>query len=288
MRNTLVDPELLVHIPLFALMDKQELSLLAENLDYKKCIAGQTIFSLGDPGNTMYIVRSGEVELFLRDEDGERVTLEFVQPGQIFGELSLLDDEPRSASAVAVRNTEMYVVDRHDLQMLVKAHPHAALDMLTMLGKRIREANQLVRHRTAKNVNEVVEQKPLSWGERLSDTLTAMSGSIKFVYASLAWFLIWIIINSGIIPGIAAFDPYPFSFLTMVVSLEAIFLSLFVLISQNRQAERDRIRNDIEYDVNLKAEVEIRGLMKQVEDLQRLVIQHLANDDEDNLANTAE
>lgn len=286
--HTLVDPELLVHIPLFALMDKQELALLAENLDFKRCIAGQTIFSLGDAGNTMYIVKSGEVELFLRDEDDERVTLEFVQPGQIFGELSLLDDEPRSASAVAVRNTDLYVVDRHDLQMLVKAHPHSALDMLAMLGKRIREVNQLVRHRTAKNVNEIVEQKPLSWGEQLSDKLTQLSGNIKFVYASLAWFAIWIILNTGIIPGVQAFDPFPFGLLTMIVSLEAIFLSLFVLISQNRQAERDRIRNDIEYDVNLKAEVEIRALMKQVEELQKLIIQHIATNNEDNQARTAD
>jgi uncharacterized membrane protein len=287
MRSAFIDPELLVHIPLFALMDKQELTLLAENLDYKKCIAGQTIFSLGDPGNTMFIVKSGEVEVFLRDEDGERISLEFVQPGQIFGELSLLDDEPRSASAVAVRNTEMYVVDRYDLQMLVKTHPHAALDMLAILGKRIREANTLVRHRTAKNVNEVVEQT-LSWGERLADRLTAVSGSIKFVYASFIWFATWIVLNAHIIPGLEPFDPFPFGLLTMIVSLEAIFLSLFVLLSQNRQAERDRIRNDIEYDVNLKAEVEIRALMRQVEDLQKLIIQHIATSNEENQAQTAE
>ncbi|MBX3066865.1 MAG: DUF1003 domain-containing protein [Anaerolineae bacterium] len=283
-----IDPEVLTHIPLFALMDKQELEVLAENLEYRRFLAGQTIFADGDRGDSMFIVKSGEVEVFLRDDDDQRVSLEFVQPNQIFGELALLDNEPRSASAIATRNTELFVVDRHDLQILVRSHPHAALDMLAMLGKRIREANSLVRQRTARNVNAILEQQPLSLGERISDFLTRIAGHIYFVYFSLIWFGVWIVFNLGIIPRIEPFDPFPFGLLTMIVSLEAIFLSLFVLISQNRQTERDRIRNDIEYEVNLKAEVEIRSLMKQVEDLQRLILDHLGGEMNDKADRTAD
>jgi uncharacterized membrane protein len=271
-----IDPALLSHIPLFALLDAQGLQVLAENLDYKRYLAGQTIFSAGDTGSTMYIVSTGEVELWLRDEDGERVTLQRVQPGQMFGELALLDDEPRSASAIATQNAGLYIVDRQDLQMLVRTQPDAALDMLAMLGRRVREANQLVRQRTARNVNAVFEERKLGLGERLSDMLTGIAGHIYFVYFCIIWFAVWIALNSNLLPGLTAFDPFPYGLLTMIVSLLAIFLSLFVLISQNRQAERDRVRNDIEYEVNLKAELEIRTLMRQVEELQKVVIQHIA------------
>jgi CRP-like cAMP-binding protein len=261
-------------IALFALLDKSELDSLAAQLDYKKYLAGQMIFSAGDTGSTMYVVISGEVELFLEDDDEQRVSLQFVQPGMIFGELALLDDEPRSASALAVRPTEVFIVDRSDLMMLVRSHPAAALDMMAMLGRRIREANALVRNRVARNVNVAVKAHRITFGERLSDLLVRVAGNIWFVYFSLIWFVGWIVWNNS--SGLPTFDPPPYGLLTMVVSLEAIFLSLFVLISQNRQTEREKIRNDIEYEVNLKAEVEIRGLMRQVDHLQQLVLKYLA------------
>lgn len=266
--------EILQQIGLFALLDKAELDSLATQLDYKRYLAGQMIFSAGDPGSTMFVVISGEVELFLEDEDRQRVSLQFVQPGQMFGELALLDAEPRSASALAVRATEVFIVDRNDLMMLVRSHPAAALDMMTMLGRRIREANALVRNRVARNVNVAVQAQKATFGERLSDLLVGIAGNIWFVYLSVAWFVGWIVWNSS--ASLPTFDPPPYGLLTMVVSLEAIFLSLFVLISQNRQATREKIRNDIEYEVNLKAEVEIRGLMRQVDHLQQIMLTHLA------------
>ena len=271
----IVDPEILRNIPLFSLLDDQEILELSKHLEEKHYFAGQLILTAGDPGDAMYIVQSGKVELFLQDKGDERVSLAFVEAGDLFGELSLLDKQPRSASAIAVENTHLLIVDREDVQLLVTAHPHAALDMMAMLGKRTREANTLVRERGVRNVNEEIPHAK-TFGQRLSDILTAVAGDIRFVYFSAAWFFIWIVLNIGIIPRLAPFDPFPFGLLTMVVSLEAIFLSLFVLISQNRQAERDKVRNDIEYDVNLKAEVEVRDIIKRIDTLQQLVLEHFS------------
>ena len=269
-------PHLLRKIPLFELLDDDEVKVLAEQLDQKRIYAGQTVFNQGDEGGTMYVVQSGKVEIFVKDDNGERVVLSVIEPGEIFGELSLLDNEPRSAGAKAVEDSFLFVVDRHDLEMLFKAHEHAALDIMAMLSRRIRDADVLVRQRVvARNVNEEAAP-PLNFGTRLADLLTMVAGDIRFAYFCFFWFLIWIVLNVNIIPGLVAFDPFPFGLLTMIVSLLAIFLSLFVLISQNRQTEREKVRNDIEYEVNVKAELEIRDLHIKVDKMEELLVNHLS------------
>jgi CRP/FNR family cyclic AMP-dependent transcriptional regulator len=268
-----IDPNLLREIPLFEMFDNEELGTLCAQMEEVNILSGQRVFSMGDPSGKMFVVQEGRVELYLQDKADERVHLGVVERGDMFGELGLLHNEPRTASAKALENTRLIAIDRHDLEILFTQHPHAALDMMTMLGKRIREANALVRERVvSRNVNEVVESA--TFGERISDFLTMIAGDIRFVYFSVAWFTIWLLWNSGTL-GLTPFDPNPYGLLTMIVSLEAIFLSLFVLISQNRQAAREKVRNDIEYEVNLKAELEIRSLAKQVEDLQDTLLQHL-------------
>jgi CRP-like cAMP-binding protein len=271
------DEKMLRQIPLFTLLDDDELHALALQLDEKDYLKGQMVFQAGERGGTMYIVQSGQVEIFLTDSNGDRITLGYVKPGDLFGEFSLLDNEPRSAGAQATENTRLVVVDQTDLSLLVKSHPAAALDMMAMLTRRIRESNTRVQERSIRNVNEEIKDIPLKFGDRLADLLTRSASNINFTYFSFTWFAVWIVVNLGMIPGIRSFDPYPFGFLTMVVSLEAIFLSLFVLISQARQAKRDKIRNDIEYEVNLRAEVEIRGLANQVDSLQQVLLQHLSD-----------
>ena len=267
------NPEMLNKFALFSLLDEHEAETLASHLDELSYLSGQIIFKLGDAGGIMYVVESGKVELFVQDEADERVHLGYVNEGELFGELSLLDNEPRSASAKAVENTRLIAIDREDLLILVQAHPPAALDMMGALGHRIRSSNQLVRERTVRNPNDEMTSTT-GIGEKISDFLTAVAGDIRFVYFSLIWFFVWISINMRLIPSIPAFDPYPFGFLTLVVSLEAIFLSLFVLISQNRQVNRDKIRNDIEYNINIKAEYEVRQISKQLEEMQSMMAEH--------------
>ena len=269
-------PHLLRKVPLFELLDDDEVKVLSEQLDQKRVFAGQMIFNQGDDGGTMYVVQSGKIEIFLKDDNNERVVLSVVEPGEIFGELSLLDNEPRSAGAKALEDSFLFVIDRHDLEMLFEAHHHAALDIMTMLSRRIRDADVLVRQRVvARNVNEEAAP-PLNFGTRLADLLTMVAGDIRFAYFCFIWFLIWIVLNIDVIPGLKSFDPFPFGLLTMIVSLLAIFLSLFVLISQNRQTEREKVRNDIEYEVNVKAEVEIRDLHTKVDKMEELLVNHLS------------
>ncbi len=270
-----INLEMLRTIPLFELLDDDEASALSEQLEQKTFWEGQMVFQQGDAGGTMYVIQSGKVELFIKDKGGDRVTLGILHGGEIFGEFSLLDNDPRSASAKALEETHVFVVDRHDLEMLFKSHEGAAFDLLAMLSRRIRETDVLVGERViARNVNEEIGGAK-NFGDRLSDFLTTLAGDIRFVYFNFLWFGSWIVLNTSIIPGLEPFDPFPFGLLTMIVSLEAIFLSLFVLISQNRQAARDKVRNDIEYEVNIKAELEIRGLHDKVEELQELMLQHL-------------
>jgi CRP/FNR family cyclic AMP-dependent transcriptional regulator len=271
----IINPNMLRDIPLFQLLDNEELNALAEQMEQLHFWAGQMIFSQGDPGGKMYIVQSGKVEVYLKDTSGEYVRLNVVEKGEIFGELSLLDNEPRSANAKAMAETILFVVDRHDLEMLFQSHLDAAFDVMATLGKRIRDADSLVGQRlAARNVNEELGE-PETFGERLSDFLTNVAGDIRFVYFNFLWFAIWIVVNQGWIPGVEAFEPFPFGLLTMIVSLEAIFLSLFVLISQNRQAARDKVRNDIEYDVNIRAELEIKDLHHKIDELQEMLLGHL-------------
>ncbi len=258
-------PADLTEVNLFQLLDDAELSELASVIDSKKVAAGETIFRAGDLGDCLYIVGSGEVELSIKDKVGEKVVLAAVGQNEIFGELSMLDARPRSASAIALRDTELLMLDRGDLLLLFKKQPDAALNMLAVLSGMLRKVDRLVQTRVTKNVNEEMEEK-LSLLQRISDWIVWFSGSMQFLLVHTIWFIFWIGTNV-LGPERNQFDPYPFGLLTMIVSLEAIFLSVFVLISQNRQAAKDKIRADVEYEVNIKAELEIAHLHDKVDDI---------------------
>ena len=252
----------LAQVPLFKLLDAAERLDLEKVLDRRNFATAQKVFAFGEPGDSLYIVGSGSVELYVKDNTGTKIVLTVCGPGEIFGELSLFDGGARTASAVALEDSELLVLGRDDLLEVLSHHPHAALDMLTTMGQRIRATDEMLRRHVARNINVEMEIRSTTV-EKIADVIAAFSGSITFLALNAAWFIIWIGWNS--IPGLPHFDPYPFGFLTMVVSLEAIFLSIFVLISQNRQAAKDRLRADSEYEVNLKAELEITQLHEKVD-----------------------
>jgi CRP/FNR family transcriptional regulator, cyclic AMP receptor protein len=260
------DAALLAEVPFFQLLDDEERASLATQLEAVSIPAGQTVFEYGDPGDSLFLVRSGAAEVFFRDDTGERIVLERPSAGDFFGELSLLDGGPRSASVVASEDLQVLRLDREDLDEFLKRHPTAAISLLTATGRRLRHTAERLRHTASRNVNEEVEDKR-SVVQRSADWIAAFSGSIAFLVIHVVWFFFWIVANVGWIPGIPEFDPFPFGLLTMVVSLEAIVLSVFVLLSQNRQAEKEHVRADIEYDVNLKAELEIAHLHEKVDRL---------------------
>jgi uncharacterized membrane protein len=273
----LTSAALLADIPLFALLDENERSTLAARLDVVTFPKGSVIFHSGEPGDALFVVRSGAVEISFTNDVGDRIVIETASAGDFFGELSLLDGGPRTASATALQDVEALVVDRGDLDDFLTRHPPAALDLLAATGKRLRESARLLRHPAARDYNEEEEDRRTTV-MKAADWISEFSGSIPFLLIHCVIFLVWIADNVGPVSHSAygGWDPYPFGLLTMAVSLEAIILSVFVLLSQNRQVSRDRVRNDIEYRVNLKAELEVAALHGKLEDLEVDLLTRLA------------
>jgi uncharacterized membrane protein len=270
--------EILAQIPLFALMDERELETLAERLEEITERVGETLFHTGDPGHAAYIVLDGEVEIFVKNATGERMVLERANSGDVFGEISLLDSGPRMASAVVIQELRAIVIEHSDLEQLVTLRPSAAMDMLAAMGRRLRESNRLLRGSASRNVNvEHEDQRTIV--QRGADWISDFSGSLPFLFIHIGVFAVWIGFNTQPLArtALGGWDEYPFGLLTMCVSLEAIILSVFVLLSQNRQIARDRVRNDIEYDINLKAELEIAELHEKFDQLYAQVTRRLSN-----------
>ena len=272
------DPDILAEVPFFQLLDAEERAALTSKVDTVRHPAGKALFSYGDPGDSLYIVRAGEVEIFNKNDTGDRIVLETARAGDFFGEISLLDGGPRTASAVVTKDLDAVVVDRADLEGFLRQHPAAAMELLTAAGRRLRETNKLLRRTVSRDINlEVEDQRTAVM--KTADWISEFSGSLPFLFIHCVLFTVWILLNVGAIgrSALGGWDPFPFGFLTMVVSLEAIILSVFVLLSQNRQVARDRLRNDIEYQVNLKAELEIAHLHEKFDHHNAEVLERLAS-----------
>jgi uncharacterized membrane protein len=258
----------------FAPFDEEDRAVLVEALDLITLPERGVLFEAGQPGDALFVIRSGSIELSIVDDAGQHIVLDRLEPGEFFGELSLLDGGPRSATALAVEPTELIELDRDDLLFLFRKRPETALDVLAKIGKMTRKADALLRKRVSRNANEEMEEH-LTALERVADWIAWFSGSMYFLTLNAVWFFVWIGVNVLDI-GIPQFDPFPFGLLTMIVSLEAIFLSIFVLISQNRQAEKDHIRSDIEYEVNIKAELEVAHLHEKTDRLYEAMLARFA------------
>ena len=270
------DSLLLKGLSIFELLHDDDRDELAKVVDVAVMKTGEVLFEAGEPGESMFIVRSGSLELFIKDTAGQKIVLTVAEEGQLFGELSMLDSGPRTATAVALTDAELLVLDREDLLLLFQKRPDAALHMLAAMSGMTRKADELLRTRVSRNVNEEVAE-PTSLLEKIADLIAWFSGSMPFLLLNGAWFVIWIGLNVLAQRfGFEAFDPFPFGLLTMIVSLEAIFLSCFVLVSQNRQAEKDRVRSDIEYEVNIKAELEIAHLHEKTDRIYERMLERFA------------
>ena len=258
------DAALLTEIPFFHFLDDGERVALAAQLEEVQVPEGQVLFNYGEPGDCLYVIRSGKAEVFFKDDTGTRIVLEVAGSGDVVGELSLLDGGPRTASVVVTEALDALRLDRGDLDQFLRTHPAAAIDLLSAMGRRLRVSAERLRHTASRNVNVEAEDNRTTV-QKAADWIADFSGSIPFLMLHLAFFAAWILLNVPGIPGAPMFDPFPFGLLTMAVSLEAIFLSVFVLLSQNRQAAKDRIRADVEYEVNIKAEMEVAHLHEKVD-----------------------
>jgi uncharacterized membrane protein len=266
------DQALLLSVPFFEKLNEEERLTLAGQIETVRHPQGHEMFSVGDPGDSLYILIKGAVEVYFKDTTGHRIVLETLGAGEFFGEISLLDAGPRTASVMVKDDIEAIRVDRHDLDALLRHHPTAALDLLAAMGRRLRQTAGLLRQTASRNVNQEVEDTR-TMVQRVADWIAEFSGSLTFLFLHVVWFFSWILLNTHWaqnigtpwIQALTGFDPFPYGLLTMTVSLEAIVLSVFVLLSQSRQVAKDKIRSDIEYDVNLKAELEIAQLHEKMD-----------------------
>jgi len=251
-------PEMLESIPFFQTLDGDERAAVAALMKEARFGAGATVFREKEPGGVLYVIRAGKVELSVVGEDGAKVVVDVLQPGEFFGEMSLLDGGGRSTSAVAVDDVEAYSLSREEFLGLLRRRADVALDVMAALARRFRKTDELLRRRMP-NPNEVADERE-TFGERVADGVARFGGSWAFIFAFATVLLSWVAINTILIMGKDAFDPYPFILLNLFLSMLAAIQAPVIMMSQNRQDARDRIRSELDYQVNLKAELEIMQL----------------------------
>jgi CRP/FNR family transcriptional regulator, cyclic AMP receptor protein len=259
------DVSALGQIPLFTLLDGDELAALAGLLGTRHASRGETIFSRGDPGDSLWLVAHGQVRLAVEDDAGQTIVLAECGPGELFGEISLLDGGPRTATAVAVEDSELLVIGRDNLLAFLTRHPRGVLEILAIIGRRLRAADQLLVARVSRNINEEQEER-MTLGQRVADKVAAFGGSWSFIFLSSFSMLLWILVNTLVLVS-RPFDPFPFILLNLVLAMVTALQAPVIMMSQNRQAEKDRLKADQEYEVNLKAELEVAHLHRKVDRL---------------------
>jgi len=279
---------MLSEVPIFALMDDNERTALAQLLDTRHFDKGDTIFSYGDTGDAIYMVRTGRVQVYVENTQGEKIILGENERGDVFGEISLLDGGPRTASAVAVEDTETLTLDREKLLEFVTQHPHAAMDLLTVMGRRLRTTDELLRTQVSRNVN-VEEEEMLTFGQRVADRVATFGGSWTFIIIFGFILVVWMTVNSYALRallqwGKKPFDEYPFILLNLVLSTLAALQAPVIMMSQNRQASKDRLKADLDYEVNLKAELEVAQLHSKIDRVYEQMQAHFAHLEKDKSA----
>jgi len=265
--------EMLREARMFSLLDDEELNTLSALLESRRFSKGETIFHRGDVGDCLYIIRQGVVEVFVETTEGEKIVFAENTAGDVFGEISLLDGGPRTATAVAIEDTEALTCDRENLLEFVTKHPSAALDVMTAMGRNLRTTDELLRSQVSRNLN-AEEEEHLTVGQRIADRVATFGGSWPFIILFGLFMSFWMATNAYLARG--AFDPFPFILLNLALSALAALQAPVIMMSQNRQAAKDRLRADLDYEVNLKAELEVAHLHNKVDRIYETMVERLA------------
>ena len=260
-----VDLSLLADVPILQLLDDDERATLAALLDTRHYDAGATVFHEGEPGDALFLVSRGGVEVSVTSDTGDRIVLAHNERGDVFGEISMLDGGPRTATAVALEASEVLTLSRSNLFELITRRPHVAIDLLTVMGRRLRATDELLRTRVSRNVNSE-EEELLTFGQRIADRVASFGGSWTFIISFGVFLLVWVIVNTAILLS-KAFDPYPYILLNLFLSMLAALQAPVIMMSQNRQAAKDRLKADLDYEINLKAELEVAQLHRKIDHL---------------------
>jgi CRP/FNR family transcriptional regulator, cyclic AMP receptor protein len=253
--------EELRQIPLFALLDDEEIAVLAAQVEVKKFAPRQRIYKLGEPGKHAYVMMSGAVRVTTVDQDHQEVLVDEPHDGEFFGFASMLEDTPHQTTAVAIQETACVEVSRDDIAALLRQKPMAGMDMLTVVSRQFHASQELVRLRASRNSNDVIEEE-MSFGDRIADSVARFGGSWTFIIL----FGVVLVMYSGtniVLKG-RAWDPYPFILLNLFLSMLAAIQAPVIMMSQNRQDTKDRVRGELDYDVNLRAEAEIQTLSRKL------------------------
>jgi CRP/FNR family transcriptional regulator, cyclic AMP receptor protein len=250
-------PDVLQQVPLFAGLDPDEASVLAEQVEIKHFLPRQRIYKMGDPGGRGYILVSGRVRITTIDDDKQEVIVDEPVDGEFFGFASMLEQKPHQTEAMALEETKCIEVDRHDILVLLQRKPHAGMDMLAVLGHQFHAAQQLVRVRALRHPNEIIDEEE-TVGERMADSVASFGGSWKFIVLFMA--LLSVYTTANVLLSRKAWDPYPFILLNLFLSMLAAIQAPVIMMSQNRQDKKDRLRGELDYDVNRRAHAEIQGL----------------------------
>lgn len=251
----------LKHVPLFALLDDDEAAVLASQVELKRFAPRQRIYKVGDPSGQAYVMISGRVRVTTVDEDEQEVVVDEPGHGEFFGFASMLEQTPHQTDAIALEETACIEVARNDIATLLQRKPHAGMDMLTVLGKQFHASQQLVRLRAGRHPNEIIE-KEATFGERLADSVAQFGGSWTFITVFGILSTIYIAINVYLRKS--AWDPYPFILLNLFLSLLAAIQAPVIMMSQNRTDTKDRLRGELDYDVNRRAASDIQGLARKL------------------------
>jgi len=255
------NPEVLKHVPLFALLDDDEAAVLAGQVQLKTFTARQRIYKMGDASGQAYVVVSGRVRVSTVDQDHQEVVIDEPSHGEFFGFASMLEQTPHQSEAVAIEEAVCVEVDRSDIAILLQRKPLAGMDMLTVLGRQFHASQQLVRLRANRSPNEIID-KDATFGERIADMVAGFGGSWTFIISFGLALAAYVTIDSLL--GKRAWDPYPFILLNLFLSMLASVQAPVIMMSQNRQDTKDRLRGELDYNVNRRAEAEIQGLARKL------------------------
>jgi len=262
-----MDVEALRSVPLFASLDESAAAKLCKFLSIHDYPSSAVVFRNHDPGDAMYLIDLGKVRISLTDADGHMVTLAELGSGDFFGEMSMLDGHGRSADATVIEDARLAKLTRHDFLSFIDSDPHITLEMLTALTRRLRRTDDLLRHRVSRNINEL-EAARMTLSDRAADKIAEFGGSWKFIFSAIAFLSFWILVNTWVLMN-KGFDPFPYILLNLALNMIFALQAPIIMMSQNRQAQKDRLRANLDYQLNLKNELLLTEIVHRLDALQK-------------------